>query len=240
MDIVIEFQYSPISAEEFADRNVFFSELGLRVAWVFNLENQVINETLYPDSYRSNLMIWKHPMRIFSEAPQPSDYNKKFALWFARCTEGMVDDSCNAYEYIEKVVWSAKDDYGKPSYKRFVIGDYSICLDPNEEVRVDHFFFSNKDYFLEALSELKKKSSYEIKYIGVKGHSQNAYICPLRPEKFGLYLEWKTGCLKCKYCAMLAHKERGDEENWAIYCCYPNRIHFYDEDHAPTAPIYDL
>lgn len=241
-DIVIEFQNSPISAEEFVDRNEFFSELGLRVAWVFNLENQVINETLYPDSHRSNLMIWKYPMRIFSEAPQPSDYNKKFALWFARCTQAMVDDSDDPYEHIEKVVWSAKDDYGKPSYKRFILGDYSICLDPDEEVRIDHFFFSNKDYFLEALSELKKKSSYEIKYIGEKGYPKNAYICPRRPDEFGVYLRRRgKGCLRCKYCAMLAFKQRGDEEKWAIYCCYPNQINFYmDEDHAPSAPIYDL
>lgn len=239
-DIVIEIQYSPISAEEFVDRNKFFNELGLRLAWVFNLENQVASETLYFDDYRANLMIWKYPMRILSKAPQPSDYNEKFAIWFARCTEWMVEDTGDSYEFIRKVVWSAQDDEGKPSYKRFVLGDYSICLDTDEKIEPEYFFYSNKDYFREALCELKEKSSYEIKYIGVKGHSQNSYICPLRTNEFGIRLYGSNGCLKCRYCAMLAHKERKEEEKWAVYCCYPKRIHFYQEDFEEDAPIYDL
>ena len=178
-------------------------------------------------------------MRIFSEAPQPSDYNKKFAIWFNRTSEGRIEDSDDTYEYIDKVVWAAKNDDGKPSYKRFVLGD-SICLDTDERINIDHFFFSKKDYFWEALSELKEKSSYEIKYKGEKGHSRNAYLCPLRANEFGIFLDRKKGCLKCRYCAMVAHKLRGEEEKWEVYCCFPNRINFYDEDHEPDAHIYEL
>lgn len=239
-DVVIEFQYSPISADEFKDRNDFFGRLGYRVAWVFNLEDQVLNGTLYESPKKENIMIWKYPMRIFAEAPQPSDYNKKFAIWFNRTSEGRIEDSDDTYEYIDKVVWAVKNDYGQPSYKRFVLGDFSMCLDLDEKINVNHFFFSKKDYFLEALSELKEKSSYQIKYIGEKGHPQNTYICPLRADEFGIKLYRKKGCLKCRYCAMVAHKVSDEEEKWAVYCCFPNRINFYDEDHELDAPIYDL
>ena len=44
-DIVLEFQYSPITAAEFDDRNSFFKNAGNRLAWVFNL-SQISDENL--------------------------------------------------------------------------------------------------------------------------------------------------------------------------------------------------
>jgi competence protein CoiA len=43
-DIVLEFQFSPITSAEFEDRNEFFRNAGYRLAWVFNL-SQISEDT---------------------------------------------------------------------------------------------------------------------------------------------------------------------------------------------------
>ena len=41
---VIEFQHSPIAAEEIAERNRFYTECGHKVVWVFDAEGKIKNK----------------------------------------------------------------------------------------------------------------------------------------------------------------------------------------------------
>ncbi len=66
---VIEFQHSPITAEEIAKRNEFYLSCGYKVIWIFDAENQIKNE--YGDSIDPSMcmyggLCWKRPKRQFS------------------------------------------------------------------------------------------------------------------------------------------------------------------------------
>ena len=54
--VVIEFQHSPLSFEEFIDRNGFYVELGYTVIWVFDVEEQY--DAGYIINYEDNKWYW--------------------------------------------------------------------------------------------------------------------------------------------------------------------------------------
>ena len=68
---VIEFQHSPITAEEIAERNRFYAECGHKVVWVFDAEGKIKNKnesvnTLDPCLCAETDLCWKRPKREFS------------------------------------------------------------------------------------------------------------------------------------------------------------------------------
>ena len=68
-NIVIEFQHSPITAEEIAKRNEFYLSCGYKVIWIFDADNQLKNEyggSLDPVECRNGGLCWKRAKRQFS------------------------------------------------------------------------------------------------------------------------------------------------------------------------------
>lgn len=70
-DTVIEFQHSPITAEEIAERNRFYTECGYKVVWVFDAEGKIKNknksvDTIDPILCADTDLCWKRPKREFS------------------------------------------------------------------------------------------------------------------------------------------------------------------------------
>lgn len=68
---VIEFQHSPIAAEEIAERNRFYTECGHKVVWVFDAEGKIKNknaavDTIDPILCAETDLCWKRPKREFS------------------------------------------------------------------------------------------------------------------------------------------------------------------------------
>ena len=68
---VIEFQHSPITAEEIAERNRFYAECGHKVVWVFDAEGKIKNKnesvnTIDPCLCAETDLCWKRPKREFS------------------------------------------------------------------------------------------------------------------------------------------------------------------------------
>jgi ssDNA-binding Zn-finger/Zn-ribbon topoisomerase 1 len=62
--VVFEFQHSPLSAEEFENRNTFYNSLGYKVIWIFDVSDQYENESI--ENYRSDLFRWSRPRRTFN------------------------------------------------------------------------------------------------------------------------------------------------------------------------------
>lgn len=233
---VIEIQHSPISAEEFAERNEFFISAGYRIAWIFDVSKQFDNEQLYFSSDNNvNLMTWKNPMRIFATGEKPTDYNSHYSVWLFLGTN--TDDVI-----IEKVIWSVENEIGQPSFKKIVISEFSICL--NSPFEIDYFFISKKTRIQREIRRLNRTHQHSIKYSGEKGKDKSAYICP-RKAAFGIHIFGDYGCLYCRYCYMILQKSRKGENNkFAVYCCYPKQVHkIYTEDPAyecTDVPIYDI
>ena len=172
-DIVLEFQFSPITASEFEDRNKFFKNAGYRLAWIFNLSH-ISDDSLYRSDEKECMMIWKHPMRIFANSDYLGENNKKFALWFAFSDYDEFDEI--DFDYMYRVVWAIKDEDGCYSMRRFYTSDYSICFTPDSVINPKEFF----DYkgerskqrildFKQKLLELRNNCSFSVKYKGKKG-----------------------------------------------------------------------
>lgn len=149
--IVIEFQHSPISAEEFCERNDFYRNAGYKIAWVFDVSQQYYDGSLYYDEESDKeLYIWKNPKRLFQFAPNPSDYDKNFSVWLYWGND--YDDDYE--EFFNKVIWSSKDDYDNPSYKRIILSN--IGIEVNKDIKVEEFFILNKIMPMKQLGEQRK------------------------------------------------------------------------------------
>ena len=226
--VVIEFQHSPISAEEFIDRNSFYLPLGYRVVWVFDVEDQIEKEKLYFEETDSDRiqMRWKGPKQVLKCCPNISDYNNKFALFMSWPHEDDEED------VIEKVIWSSKDEYGDQNFKRILISNYDYLLKKN--MNLSKLFRSTKDRVKE---HLKDKGRYEIKRIGQRGFPKESYICPRRPNQFGLKAFTEIGCSYCKYCGAMEKIGEGKYGSiFNVYCCYPNQI---NEENDPEYGLYE-
>lgn len=208
---VIEFQHSPITAEEFNKRNTFFEKLGYRVAWVFDFTEKIESGTLEVSEKSDYMYIWKHPMRIFENCFPINDYNKKFALWFAQ-------DTPDDMEIIDKIIWVVRDG-DKQILSRFIVSHHDI--DMNDEFDVGDLFKSEKGYLDEAINKLKSSNCfYREKISGVCEHPKEDYVCS-KSGNFGLDI-WSTkGCNHCPYCYMLARKKRNNSTEIKSFCGYP-------------------
>ena len=218
---VIEFQHSPISADEYQDRNDFFESLGYRIAWVFDVSQQYRVGDLYYSSENNNyLLTWKNPIRIFACHSSPRDDDKKFSIWLY--TGETEDDD------IQKVVWSLEDEYTGASFKKIILSEHRITL--NEPFDIKQFFMSKTDHSNEALRELQSQYKYTVRNSGIHGMPRDSYVCP-KTGKFGLDLYKEHGCNNCRYCYMIAQKKRKDSKTETqVYCCYPSQV--WEESHT--------
>ena len=125
---VVEFQNSPISCEEFNERNWFYNAIGCKVVWVFNFIDAYSNERMecYGDTSDGGKYKWAHHSQTFIDF-LPQDHTKRKEdgefidsdiLLFFQITEakgrGWEEDG-----YIEQVVWCPEDDWGSPLFNRF-------------------------------------------------------------------------------------------------------------------------
>ena len=76
--VVYEFQHSPMTAEEFDDRNVFYNSLGYKVIWIFDVSEQYESGAI--ENYKSDLYKWTKPKRTFNNFV-PKD-NPNVELYF--------------------------------------------------------------------------------------------------------------------------------------------------------------
>ena len=233
---VIEFQHSPISADEFEKRTQFFINSGYRIAWVFDVTQQFESEAISClDENNDNKFLWKHPIKIFSKCPNISDTNKDFALWLN------WDINDEDQDMLSKVIWAPKDENNQYTLNRFIISPYYIEM--SVDIHPDSYFKSQEDYFKEAVKELKQKHNFSIKYCGVKGRKKENYTCN-KQNKFGIDLWSENGCAYCRYCYMIAEKKRPAENKWAVYCCYPDEVRELTDTHPGyeciKADIYSL
>lgn len=241
-DVVLEFQHSPFTASEFEARNRFFRSAGYRLAWVFDLSH-IPDDDLYLSESKENMMIWKHPMRIFANSDYLSEDNKHFALWFSYPRKDFgyeIEEKYEYYEaqakpetreeYMERVVWAIKDE-GCYSMRRFIVSDNPIKIKNSSVIDPYAFFHYEGKQYEQKLSELKNKHWFSIKYKGKKGKPADAYICPRKNGKFGIDLRGERGCYYCKHCYMVTQTSGYNGKEYASYCCYPKQVRELDSAH---------
>ncbi len=141
---VIEFQHSPMSPEEFDDRNSFYRELGYKVVWLFDAIDQYEDSSIAEHETKNNIFIWKRPRNTFNHLSSISNEDNIYlelepsALDNPRIEEGKekmakhpdIDDLLGTDEdylnaqkedigYIAKVAWIPPS-----GFERFAANEY--------------------------------------------------------------------------------------------------------------------
>ena len=121
---VIEFQHSPITAAEFAERNSFYRSYGQKVVWVFDFVKEYRGKYIecYEEWHRCNdnggKYRWAYA-KSFLQSFIPQN-NKDVIVFFQLLEE---DHSDTESSYMERVIW-AIDEYGASNFKRFFTSYY--------------------------------------------------------------------------------------------------------------------
>ena len=99
--IVVEFQHSRMSSEEFDMRNQFYSRAGYKVVWLFDLADEY-DDDRFAYGNKSNCYRWKYHWHTFDNFI-PRD-NKKISVYF------QIERDPDAEGYgIENLIWRSPD-----------------------------------------------------------------------------------------------------------------------------------
>lgn len=223
--VVVEFQHSPISAEEFCARNDFYTSLGFRVAWVFDVSEAYRAkqfEPKNPDDYY--LLRWKYPLRVLQYGPVPQNKNPSVSicLYF-----DVLDPTTPEQLILKRVNWCPLED-GTPTFKWIAVDDdRDIELGPDMDM--GQFFrntWENMRRYLATVKPCVRKYSRE------KGHRRDEYICPITNS---FLLDSK--CQRCTHCASVEYYTSKTSRSGVaatIYCSHPYKYHSNEEEYMVT------
>ena len=131
---VIEIQKSPISREEFNERNWFYRAIGCKVIWVFNFNDAYENDRIQfwddvNSYYGGGKYKWNHAAKMFKDF-LPQNYKKRkdrFGNWIDSQISVFFQICDDSDEGIEQVVWALEDeDYCNKSNFKWFITSYKI------------------------------------------------------------------------------------------------------------------
>lgn len=221
--IVIEFQHSSISMNEFQERNEFYREAGYKVVWVIDLSDafETYGRIDYEESANGNYYYrWRNPRQYLLPWRKPSDYDRDAAIYF------YWHDPEFEMDVLNKVCWSTTDGEGNPDFKRFMVSDvielqsYNNLEDDGEaDPDALRYNMTAKMFLMNSYdrlnSLLKSNERYTVLKMGrAKGFPKGCYICP-KTKEFGLK---ERNCYRCK--SMIAEEglKNGGKN---LYCSYP-------------------
>lgn len=106
---VIEFQHSRITRDEFNLRNEFYTSLGKKVIWIFDMREVIYSGRMeYSKEWeQGGQWKWKHAWKIFADWNPV--YNKNIMIFF-QISDYDFNDKSGA-GHIEQVVWAINEDY---------------------------------------------------------------------------------------------------------------------------------
>lgn len=196
--VVFEFQHSPLSPDEFENRNSFYNSLGYKVIWIFDVEEQYQNEQI--ENYRSDLWSWKRPKRTFDFY----DCKNKLVQLYLQLDNSDID--------LIKVTWCTDDN----GLSRFATDGYGY-----DEESIVHMFDDDKKQNEPTECKLSELFDKMIQ-LNSRDHTTYYFGCPISSthkcadsnidipdEKFAEIMP----CMECKY-----QCESYDYYNYAPIC----------------------
>lgn len=157
---VIEFQHSPLSPEEFDERNEFYSSLGYKVIWVFDLSQEFDESRIVEHESKPNLYIWKHPRRTFKNFDIK---NKNIDLFFEI---GTIEEDGILEPDLLKVTWATPE-----GFERFAVDGFSYNKNDLSGQKNDEDITGKREDIYDDM--------YVYHSIGTIGHGHIFYGCPL-------------------------------------------------------------
>ena len=182
---VIEFQHSPLSSEEFDDRNNFYTGLGYKVVWIFDLTAEYEEGKIYESDKKTSILVWKHPRRTFKNFDLK---NKKVSLFFEL---GTAEDDGVVEPWVTKVTWATPD-----GFERFAVDEYGYRASDFFEKTDEKKTYTREDIY---------NDMYNDHNIGTIGHGHIFHGCPLSSSGFASnnsidHVDEKYGkCYECPH-----------------------------------------
>ena len=214
-DTVLEFQHSPITEEEFNDRNEFYNNLGYKVIWIFDaLEKELHHYRNYRDDDIN--CSWSHPIKFLGNV---NYHNPKL----------------DVYLQIGEAIWYRQPDYKKlKDYKELAIDGNVIKIskldDGIKEFSSDDYYSDfelidkfipfesrkGENYFYKKITNIHRLTdeiyNYDIEdFYGFYGY------CPLDNDEFYNHKECHgcgyldSNCMRCNYRFRNLKKDRVSE-----------------------------
>ncbi len=180
--IVIEFQHSPISLDDFEDRNNYYIGKGYSVCWVFDttdwFDKGKLDEVGIPEGvYRLK--------RAPSVLQEYNFSNPNLSICF--CDSYKDEDTGE----ISDTVFRVNGEYDRWRYISFNEGSCSLRLSDSLDLRM--LFFSEDDW----INYLLDKRGYTVRAVQCEGHNL----------KLPRPCTGHTGmCQFCKFCELLEHQ----------------------------------
>lgn len=214
-DTVLEFQHSPITEEEFNDRNKFYNNLGYKVIWIFDASEKNIDHYMNYSDDNINCS-WSHPVRFLGNV---NYHNPKLdvylqigeAIWHRQLDYRKIKD----YKELAingNVIKISKLDDG---IKKFSSDDYYSDFElidkfiPFESRKGGNYFYKKNVNFHRLTDEIYNYNIEE--YYGFYGY------CPIYNDEFHDHKEChgcrylETKCMRCNYRFRNLKKDRISE-----------------------------
>lgn len=214
---VIEFQHSSISANEFEERNRFYTSAGYKIIWVFDEIFAFEDRRIIESFDDCNKFIWKWPNQAISSVVPQNSKNIAILLQFS---EG-EDDNEDGY-WLAKVEWAIPKGSKFANYRRFFI-DSNFDPDLFSEYGLQDIFLTKHERFRHLLDDCKP---YRCKCSRIKGNPRDWYICPKTND-------WHNDhCKQCCHNLISEYRKSTDYRRGGLffYCCYPRIMNGINND----------
>ena len=181
---VIEFQHSPLSPNEFEERNNFYTSLGYKVIWIFDLGEEYDDEKIRESNRKRNLYSWTRPRNTFNSF-NPKNTNVTLYFQF-----GGWDDNDDE-PWLLKVTWR-----GDNGFERFAVDKKQYSKDNF----VDQSSIRPKTYFKEEIY-----NDLDANKVGNCGHGSIFIGCPISKtglasnNEIDIIPEGYGECVKCPH-----------------------------------------
>ena len=211
-DIVVEFQHSPISYDEFNERNKFYTSLGYKVIWVFDLIEEYKDGRFARNNYDCYYK-WSYPKTLFRHILfdainvtiyfQLSDSDEPGCCVLERVKE--IHDSgrlvkadskqCfSIKEFVEMVSLGSLDLFEKPKAPDYINGcssivelwkeNYSVMIIRNNHTSEVFFVFGSNGNMIRDYRTRKIKCKYAYQDSnGYYREKENYYSIPDEEKK---------------------------------------------------------
>ncbi len=230
--VVVEFQHSSISVDEFCERNDFYINAGYRVAWVIDVADRFEEGQIKNTDCDFSTFQWLHPLKYLSAGPAPQDNDQRISICLCFTTT-FAEDGQHEDGGVYKVLWTPTDDDGDPDYRHFKINGSCYIDDEFAQDMDMNLFFYNPGQLVKYYA--RKLPRYSVKKSGMKGQTRDTYICPITKEWIKI-----RNCDQCRHCGLIDHFHLAKESTGThIYCCYPHVVRtpeglWYEETPHPA------
>ena len=189
-NMVIEFQHSPISAEEFRERNEFYTACGYRVVWLFDAR-EAYQSNLNVDEYDESIYRWKYSPKMLTGF----DLYGKVQVYFHLCDEMTEENGL-----VIRLTWCSD---GNLSYFKSAPSE---CFTEAEFVTLMVAGAIEREADMSGKDEL----FHVLHVINRKNGENECYGCPINADGFAPQIREynRTACDECEYCREASADDR--------------------------------